>query len=76
MPAPHTWKPTGNGIDKLKPLHTYLGGVITEYPNVFTEIARRSSACWMRIRRSQQELYDWPNVPLDIKIRMVKAEAV
>ena len=55
---------------------TYLGGVITECPDVPTEIARRSSACWMRIRRYQQELYDRPNVPLDLKIRMVKTEAV
>ena len=55
---------------------TYLGGVITECPDVSTEIARRSSACWMRIRRYQQELYDRPNVSLDLKIRMVKAEAV
>ena len=30
----------------------------------------------MRITRYQQELYDRPNVPLDLKIRMVKAEAV
>ena len=30
----------------------------------------------MRIRRYQQELYDRPNVPLDLKIRMVEAEAV
>ena len=30
----------------------------------------------MRIRRYQQELYDRPNVPLNLKIRMVKAEAV
>ena len=30
----------------------------------------------MRIRRYQQELYDRPNVPLDIKVRIVKAEAV
>ena len=30
----------------------------------------------MRIRWYQQELYDRPNVHLDIKIRMVKAEAV
>ena len=30
----------------------------------------------MRIRLYQQELYNPPNVPLDLKIRMVKAEAV
>ena len=51
---------------------TYLGGVITECRDVSTEIARRSSACWMRIRRYQQERYDRPNVPLNFKIPMVK----
>ena len=54
---------------------TYLGGAITECPDVSTEIAKRSSACWMRIRRYQQEHYDRPKVPLDLKIRMAKAEA-
>lgn len=32
--------------------------------------------CWMRIRRYQRELYDWPNIHLDIKIRVVKADAI
>ena len=30
----------------------------------------------MRIRRYQRELYDQPNVRLDLKIRMVKAETI
>lgn len=46
----------------------YLGRVITELPDVSTEIARRSSACWIRIRQYQQKLYDLPNVPLDIEM--------
>ena len=30
---------------------TYLGGAVTEVPDVSVEIARRTRACWMRIRR-------------------------
>ena len=55
---------------------TYLGGVITECQDVSTELATPQSACWMCIRRYQQELWDRPNVPLDFNIRMVKAEEV
>ena len=37
---------------------TYLGGALTEIPDMSVEIARRTRACWMRIRRYSQELYD------------------
>ena len=80
MPAPHmppvemNVEAAGQGYRQTQSF-TYLGGVITECPDVSTEIARRSSACWMRIRRYEQELYDRP-VPLDLKIRIVKAEEV
>ena len=30
---------------------TYLGGTVTETPDVSVEIARQTRACWMRIRR-------------------------
>ena len=29
---------------------TYLGGAVTEVPDMSVEIARRTRACWMRIR--------------------------
>ena len=40
------------------------------------EIARRTRACWMRIRRYSRELYGQPKVALSLKTRMVKAEAI
>ena len=43
---------------------------------MFAEIARRTRACWMHIRRYLRELYDQPKVALSFKTRMVKAEAV
>ena len=50
---------------------TYLGGVVTEVPDMSVEIARRTRACWMRIRRYLRELYDQPKVSLSLKTRMV-----
>ena len=55
---------------------TYLGGAVTETPDMLVEIARRTRACWMRIRRYLRELYDQPKVALSLKTRMVKAEAI
>ena len=37
---------------------TNLGGAVTETPDMSVEIARRTRACWMRIRRYLRELYD------------------
>ena len=55
---------------------TYLEGGVTETPDMSFEIARRTHACWMRIRRYLRELYHQPKVVLSLKVRMVKAEAI
>ena len=55
---------------------TYLGGAMTETPDMSVEIARRTRACWARIRRYSRELYGQPKVALSLKTRMVKAEAI
>ena len=56
---------------------TYLGGAVTETPDMSVEIDRRTRACWVRIRRCLlRELYDQPKVALSLKTRMVKAEAI
>ena len=56
---------------------TYLGGAVTETPDVSVEIARRTRACWTRIRRySREELYGHLKVALSLKTLMVKAEAI
>ena len=55
---------------------TYLGGAETEVPDMSVEIARRTRACWMRIRRHLREFYDQPKVALSLKTRMVKVEAI
>ena len=50
---------------------------MTEIPDKSVEIARRTRACWMRIRRYLREPYYYqPKVTLSLKTRMVKAEAI
>ena len=49
---------------------------MTETPDMSVDIARRTRACWMSIRRYLRELYNQPKVVLSLKTRMVKAEAV
>ena len=55
---------------------TYLGGAVTEVPDMSVEIARRTRACWMRIRLYLRELYDQPKVSLSLKTRITKAAAI
>ena len=55
---------------------TYLAGAVTEITDMSVEIARRTRACWMRIRRYLRELYDQPEVAISLKTRMFKAEAI
>ena len=55
---------------------TYLRDAVTETPDASVEIARRTCACWMCIRRYLRKLYDQPKVALSLKARMVKAEAI
>ena len=55
---------------------TYLGGAVTEVPDMSIEIARRTRACWMRIRWYLRELYDQPKFALSLKTRTVKAETI
>ena len=55
---------------------TYLGGAVTETPDMSVEIARRARACWMCVMRYQQELYDQRRVALSLKTRMVEVKAI
>ena len=54
----------------------YLGGTVSETPDVSGEISRRTRACWVRVKKYAVQLYNRPTVPLDLKARMVKADAV
>ena len=79
MPPPRTSRTmvrleAAGQIYKQVQSFTYLGGAVTETPDMSVEIARRTRACWMRIRRYSRELYGQPKVALSLKTRMVKAE--
>ena len=81
MPPPRTPRTmvrieaAGQIYKQVQPF-TYLGGAVTETPDMSIEIARRTRAYWMRIRRSSRKLYGQPKVALSLKTRMVKAEAI
>ena len=56
---------------------TYLGGTVTETPNLSDEIDRRIRAGWMGFKRYARELYDRPKASLlSLNARMVRSEAV
>ena len=81
MPPPRTQRmmvriKAAGKIFKEVQSFTYLGGTVTETPDMSVEIATQTRACWMRIRRYLRELYDQPKVALSLKSRRVKAEAI
>ena len=54
---------------------TYLGGTITETPNLSDEIYRRIRAGWVNFRHNTRELYDRLKTSLlPLKARMVRSE--
>ena len=55
---------------------TYLGGAVTETPDMSIKIYRRARACWMCIGWYLRELYDQSKVALSLKTRKVKTEAI
>ena len=55
----------------------YLGGTVTETPNLSNEIDRRIRAGWMNFKRYKRELYDHLKASLlPLKARMVRSEVV
>ena len=76
MPPPRTPR-TMVQVEAVRQTYfAYLGGAVTEVPNMSVESARLTCACWMHIRWYLPELYDQPKVTLSLKTRMVKAEAI
>ena len=81
MPPPRTpWTmvqiEAAGQIYKQVQSFNYIGGAVTKVPDMSVEIARRTRASWMRIRRYLRELYDQPKVALFLKIRIFKVEAI
>lgn len=54
----------------------YLGGLITEDANLTREINRRIKIAWVCFRKFCKELFDRPDAPFWLKVRLLKAEAM
>ena len=54
----------------------YLGGNVNHHADLSIEIDRRIRNAWCSFRTYSLELYDQPSAPLELKIRMLKAEVL
>ena len=54
----------------------YLGGNVNHSANLSIEIDRRIRNAWCSFRKYTLELYDRPSAPLELKIRMLRAEVL
>ena len=52
----------------------YLGGNVNHHADLSIEVDRRIRNAWRSFRKYSIELYDRPSAPLELKIRMLKAE--
>ena len=52
----------------------YLGGNVNHNADLSIEVDRRIPNAWCSFRKYTLELYDRPSAPLEIKIRMLRAE--
>ncbi|CAB1119777.1 unnamed protein product [Ectocarpus sp. CCAP 1310/34] len=54
----------------------YLGGLVNEHGDLTREINYRSRGAWACLRRYGRELFDRPQAPFRLKIRLLQAEAM
>ena len=54
----------------------YLGRNVNHNPDLSIEVDRRIRNAWCRFRKYTRELYIRPNAPLELKIRMLRAEVL
>ena len=54
----------------------YLGGNANQNTNLSIEVDRRVRNAWCNFRKYTLELYDRPSAPLELKIRMLRAEVL
>ena len=54
----------------------YLGGNINHNADLSIVVARRVRNAWCSFRKYTRELYDRPSAPLELKIRMLRAEVL
>ena len=54
----------------------YLGGNVNHNADLSIEVDRRVRSAWYSFRKYTLELYDLPSDPLELKIRMLRAEVL
>ena len=54
----------------------YLGGNVNHNADLSVEVDRRIRNAWCSFRKYTLELYDRPSAPLELKIRMLRAEVL
>ena len=54
----------------------YLGGNVNQNADLSIEVDRRVRNAWFSFRKYTLELYDRPSAPLELKIRMLRAEVL
>ena len=54
----------------------YLGGNVNHNADLSIEVSRRIRNAWCSFRKYTLELYDRPSAPLELKIRMLRAEVL
>ena len=54
----------------------YLGGNVNQNVHLSIEVDRRVRNAWCSFRKYTLELYDRPSAPLELKIRMLRAEVL
>ena len=52
----------------------YLGGNVNQNDDLYIEVGRRIRNAWCNFRKYTLTLYDRPSAPLELKIRMLRAE--
>ncbi|CAN0330209.1 unnamed protein product, partial [Ascophyllum nodosum] len=54
----------------------YLGGNVNHNAGLSIEVDRRIRNAWCSFRKYTLDLYDRPSAPLELKIRMLRAEVL
>ena len=54
----------------------YLGGDVNHNAGLSIEVDRRIRNAWCSFRKYTLEVYDRPSAPLELKLRMLRAEAL
>ena len=66
----------GQVYNQTNELFVYLGGDVNHNAEVSIEVDRRIRNAWCSFRKYTLELYDRPSAPLELKIRMLRAEVL